>query len=66
MKVGLAKGLSGETLGLGTGGEEMGEEGCLGVEGREEMSVVMVLELVGDFGGLLFLGTVDSLGGRGG
>lgn len=59
MKVGLAKGVLGEPLGLGTG-----EEGCSGVEGREEMGVVMVLESVGDFGGVLLLGTVEGLGGR--
>lgn len=66
MKVGLAKGLVGGTVGLGAGEKERGEEGFSGVEAREEMSVVVVHESVSDFGGVLFLGTAESLGGRGG
>lgn len=64
--MGLAKG---EPLGLGTGEGRRGVEGCSGVEGREEMDVVMVLELVGDVGGvlvMLLLGKTQGLGGRGG
>lgn len=67
--MGFAKGFWGETLGFGTGERARGVEGCSGVEGREEMGVVIVLELVGDVGGVLvvlLLGTVEGLGGRGG
>lgn len=68
MKVGIANGFWGDTLGLGTGGGGRGVEGCSGVDGREEMGVVMVLELVGDGGVVLvlLLGTIEGLGGRGG
>lgn len=67
MKVGLTKGFWGGTLGLGTGKGGRRVEGCSGVEGREDMGVLMVLELVGVVGEVvLHLGSVEGLGGRGG
>lgn len=66
MKVGLTKGFWGGTLGLGTGKGGRRVEGCSGVEGREDMGVLMVLELVGVVVVVLHLGSVEGLGGRGG
>lgn len=67
MKVGFAKGLWGESLGLGTGEVGQEEESCSGVGGREEMGVVTVLELVVDVGGVVLrLWSVEGLGCKGG
>ena len=68
MKVGLARGLFGETTGLGTGegGKVVGS--CSGVEGREEEGVVRELESKGDTKEeqKLFKGIAEGFGGRGG
>lgn len=69
MKVGLAKGFLGETLGLGTGEESARVKSSSGVEGREEMGVVIALDLVGDAEGellVLLLGTIADLGRKAG
>lgn len=67
MKVGLAKGVLEENLGLGKGADRRGarfSDVC------SEICEVLVLELVGDAGGLGLVvqlrGSTDGLGGRGG